>query len=341
MTEPFLSAIVRVRGRVDELEPLVTCLAVQESRDFEILVVTTSDLVGPVRSCLEAFDPSAFPETRIVVADDASGGADLANAGLAESNGRYIALLEPGQLVTAGWVGAFGGAAHGTKDRAHAAEDGATIRCLGFERVSSPTANGEISVTRAIPSALDAFSMVEHLSINQLPLGTFAVPKHLCRPDKAWFPPVDPPACDWAFVTLAARAGGVSNTGKRTVMTAQTKAPALSSSGAGSDGLRRALQGQSLTLDPADVQRLVGFGGQDRAETIENLTDQIAMLQRQSDDLWTETERLRGELNRATRERDEARAAYREISEAEFWRATEPLRRGISRLKQAREARSR
>ncbi|HET9690771.1 MAG TPA: methyltransferase domain-containing protein [Acidimicrobiales bacterium] len=334
---PALSAVVRAGGPTlaagdQGLEDLLTCLAAQDLDGTEVVVATTADAVDTVQALVDAFAEPLRSAARVVVSADASDGG-VAAAGLAAATGTMVAFLEPGQLLTADWARRFveGAAAH----------PGRLVRVQGYQRATTPGPGGApMTLTRATPAAPGGYNPAAQFRRNQLPLGTYALPRSLCRPGAVWWEPRPGPEADWAFATLAAMAAGVVDLPDRTVISAWSAeagrwAPHLDSPGALSEGLM-----------PAPVLMHVGAAGAliyeftrddpgnpAHTATVAALVEQVDMLQRQSGDLYAELERLRAELAAAETARDAAAAAEVAVRASTSWRVTAPLRGavGVSR----------
>ena len=152
-------------------------------------------------------------------------------------------------------------------------------------------------LARAVPFTDEQFDLWRHLSADQLPLGSFALPSALCRDAGLAFDD-HRPAPRWRFTFLAAMLAGVADLADITCIHHLPPVEPVTSA----DDLAAALGDVPILLPPGWVARLQG----DR--------NHLAYLT--------------GELQ-ATKDRLESvTRAHDSISASRFWRVTGPARRG-------------
>ena len=132
---PFLSIVTRTQGRrLHCLEDLLTCLAGQEDRDFELLVMchrVSAVEVGAVRDVV-ASSPSWLHDQVRMLEVERPGRASPLNDGFAAAHGRYIVALDDDDTVLAHYVATFKAAA--------AEHDGRVLRTVAVRQDVAPSA---------------------------------------------------------------------------------------------------------------------------------------------------------------------------------------------------------
>lgn len=213
----FLTVLIRTTGdRPRELDEALLCLSAQTSRDFDVIVL------------VHGADDDQFDVTRQQVADFAAvaeipayaervrGGhrGQPLHRGTELATGRYAAILDDDDYVTAEWVATF-----------QDLEDSGPGRVL---RVSTVTrtmvdAPGAIELTRtcSTPSEVeygDPWSVLAHLVINRTPIHAFAFPMFPVRQLGVHFRTDLPVVEDWDFLMRIAVLCGVSDSRRPTAV---------------------------------------------------------------------------------------------------------------------------
>ena len=173
---PFLSVVTRTQGtRLQCLEEVLSCLAAQTNRDFELLVVchrVTDEGRAGVRRVVSD-QPSWLQERTRLIDVERPGRTAPLNDGFDAARGRYIAILDDDDTVLAHWVETFAAlerAAPGPVLRA------ATLR---QDAVPLPGSDDLVAVSIGNPFAAWAstFEFVDHLRVNHSPPLSLAFPR--------------------------------------------------------------------------------------------------------------------------------------------------------------------
>ena len=327
---PWLTAVIRVTdGQSGNLEELLTCLAAQDANtsEWEMVLVVTPLGEESARRTATAFDPEFAQRCRITAT-----GTEPENHGIRMATGRYLSILEPGQLITADWARRFIEGARSAPGR--------VVRVQGFQRLTVPgPGGGPMTLSRTTPSAPLPFELARHLRTNQMGAGTFAVPRRLCHPKGVWYSEDRREVADWAFALKAAMVSGVADFEHRTVIT--TRAATDPAAPPTADDLEGALGGCPLIVEPEQVGAVLNAfeeppeGEVARSLQMEALVGQVRLLQDQASDLYAEVERVRSALAAAEADRDVIRSLYEEIRTSQFWQVTAPLRASVDVARKA------
>lgn len=173
---PFLSIVTRTQGRrLHCLEDMLTCLAGQGDRDFEVLLMchrTTPQELAAVRSVVDAA-PGWLREKVRVMEVERPGRAAPLNDGFTAARGRYIVALDDDDTVLAHYVATFKAAA--------AEHDGRVLRAVAVRQDVAPVGGIDtlcaVSVDDAFREWPMDFSLVDHLVANYSPFMTVAFPR--------------------------------------------------------------------------------------------------------------------------------------------------------------------
>jgi glycosyltransferase involved in cell wall biosynthesis len=173
----FLSVVVRTQGRRPTLIDTLTCLAAQTVDDFEVLlfVDTPSDAdAATVNLLLEQFDHAFAQRVRLQRVRASNRSAPL-NAAIDLALGRWFAVLDDDDLVTADWVETF---------RDGAREPDVIVRSRAVEQHVHRThdAISDLQPTSGFLLPYDReFDLVRHMILNQSPIHTLAFPTGAIR----------------------------------------------------------------------------------------------------------------------------------------------------------------
>lgn len=207
---PFLSIVTRTQGRrLRCLEDVLTCLAGQSDRDFEVLVMchrTTAQEQADVEDVV-ASAPAWLRDAVRVLPVERPGRAAPLNDGFAAARGRYVVALDDDDTALAHYVATFKAAA--------AEHEGQLVRAVAVRQDVVPL--GEGSDVRAISVddpyrewPLD-FSLADHLSDNYSPIMTVAFPRGAVHDLGLRFDETLRANEDWEYVVRCAAVLGVAS----------------------------------------------------------------------------------------------------------------------------------
>ncbi|KRE93969.1 hypothetical protein ASG76_11160 [Nocardioides sp. Soil774] len=173
---PFLSIVTRTQGRrLHCLEDMLTCLAGQGDRDFEVLLMchrTTTQELAAVRSVVDSAPGWLRSRVRVVEAERPGRAAPL-NDGFTAARGRYVVALDDDDTVLAHYVATFKAAA--------AEHDGRVLRAVAVRQDVAPVGGIDtlcaVSVDDPFREWPMDFSLVDHLVANYSPFMTVAFPR--------------------------------------------------------------------------------------------------------------------------------------------------------------------
>jgi glycosyltransferase involved in cell wall biosynthesis len=209
----LLSVVVRTRGTRRTLADTLTCLAAQTSDDFEVLLfVDTEDDADEqaARVQLEPYD-DGFRSRVHVRRLRSNNRVTPLNAAIDVAAGRWFAVLDDDDLVTADWVERF---------RDGATDEGTIVRSRGVEqhvRRSSGVSDVEPTSGFQLPYAA-TFDLLDHMLVNQSPIHTLAFPTRAFRTLGIRFDPELPVYEDLDVILRAAQWCGVHDTGAITAI---------------------------------------------------------------------------------------------------------------------------
>lgn len=213
----FLTVIVRTTGRRPrELEEALLCLTAQSSRDFSVLVM----IHNPTD---EQYERTRRQVTQFCVASGIEGNAHRVHGGMrgaplqegvVRAEGRYAAILDDDDYVTADWVEVFASL--------EGAAPGRVLRSSAAVRVMD-SVTGAISSTRVCctPTEIEygaEWSVTNHLVINQTPIHAFAFPLFAVRHLGVNFRSDIPVVEDWDFLMRITALCGVLDSERPTAI---------------------------------------------------------------------------------------------------------------------------
>ncbi len=172
---PFLTIVTRTQGRRPRcLEDVLTCLAGQTDRDFELILVchrAAPDAVRQVRSTVESLPGWLRQRVRLLEVERPGRAAPL-NEGFAAARGRYIVMLDDDDTVLAHWVRTF--------RSMEATAAGRLLRTVAVRQDVVPLEGAEVlspvSVGELLPDWPPAFEILDHLRQNHSPCMVVAFP---------------------------------------------------------------------------------------------------------------------------------------------------------------------
>ncbi len=207
---PFLSIVTRTQGRrLSCLEDVLTCLAGQSDRDFEVLVMchrTTSEQRDAVEGVV-ASAPAWLRDAVRVLEVERPGRAAPLNDGFTAARGRYVVALDDDDTVLAHYVATFKAAA--------AAQEGRLVRAVAVRQDVVPVAVGDdihaISIGDPYREWPLDFNLIDHLSDNYSPIMTVAFPRGAVRDLGLRFDETLQANEDWDYVVRCAAVLGVAS----------------------------------------------------------------------------------------------------------------------------------
>lgn len=205
---PFLTIVTRTQGRrLLCLEDVLTCLAGQSDRDFEVLVMchrTTGEEQAAVERVIDSAPDWLRAAMRVLTVERPGRAAPL-NDGFAAARGRYVVALDDDDTVLAHYVATFKAAA--------AENEGRLLRSVAVRQDVVP--RGDTADVRPISVddpyrewPLD-FSLVDHLSDNYSPIMTVAFPRGAVHDLGLRFDETLQANEDWEYVVRCAAVLGV------------------------------------------------------------------------------------------------------------------------------------
>lgn len=226
----FLSVVVRTRGDRASLIDALTSLAAQTDDDFEVLVMVhhdDPDVVARVQRSVDAFAVDFSARVRVVAVREGRRSRPL-NAALVEASGRYLAMLDDDDVVTADWVERF-------RDGAEESP-GTIVRAPCVLQWTERSAGGAVAVTGFEDPYPARFDYFDHVRRNRSPSCSYAVPLAAVRAFGVEFDEHLDACEDWKFLMDIARWTGVTDAVGSDRPTA-TSIYRRSRDGGGSDGI--------------------------------------------------------------------------------------------------------
>lgn len=214
---PFLSIVTRTQGfRIHTLREIITALAAQSKRDFELLIVGHNLSLDRQYLIERAADDAPAwlrNRIRIIKVDDGNRTRPL-NLGFENALGHYISILDDDDLPMANWVEEFMELA--------SRSPGSLLRTSVVRQdVESVTIEGNLGL-RAIgplemsyPSCFDFF---EHLNENKTPPVALAFPRGVFHELNIKFDEDLTTTEDWDYILRAAALVGVTSSEKITAI---------------------------------------------------------------------------------------------------------------------------
>ncbi len=206
----FLTVITRTQGtRSQCLEDMLTCLAGQTVRDFEVIIARhrvaedqrseTADVV--------ARSPGWLQERIRIIDVDRPGRAAPLNDALDVANGRYAAVLDDDDLVLAHWVESF--------LELDARAPGRVLRTVALRQDVTPMQIDGHLVASEVGTPLRewplTFELVDHLRANYTPCMTVAFPRGVFRTLGHRFNEELQTTEDWEYLVRAASVVGAES----------------------------------------------------------------------------------------------------------------------------------
>ncbi|WP_439937498.1 glycosyltransferase [Nocardia sp. N13] len=271
---PFLSIVTRTQGRrLSCLEDVLTCLAGQSDRDFELLLMchrTTPEERAAVEQVV-ASAPEWLRERVETHLVERAGRAAPLNDGFVAARGRYVVALDDDDTVLAHYVASFKAAA--------VQHDGRLLRAVAVRQDVVPLGDGgdvrAISVDDPYREWPLDFSLVDHLSDNYSPIMTVAIPRGAVQDLGLRFDETLPTNEDWEFIVRCAALVGVASVREITsvyrwwLRTASSRE--AHSLGEWDDARSRvlaAIEESVVLFQPEEVRRLVATLTRSRSEVV-------------------------------------------------------------------------
>lgn len=294
---PKLTVIVTARHDDDVLsglEDTLVCIGAQDTDDFDVMVPVAADRLEAVQTLVGTFAPG-FASRVTIHAVDAPTAAGRLNTVLGQVRAPLTGFVTAGDVVTATWVRHFVEVAE--------AHPGMVVRARSSRRVVERTEGVTLSQSKAVAVSDDNFDLWRHLSVDQLPLGSFALPTAICYAGLRFD---DTRAAAWKFSFLAAMLAGVADIPTITCVHQRL----IADDDPTDADLGAALEETPVFVPPGWAARLQG----DR--------NRLAYLT--------------AELAAARQQTDTARQLHAEISASPWWRATSTGRRMVTLIRAMR-----
>jgi SAM-dependent methyltransferase len=310
LAEPFCSVVVRTQGGRASLVDTLVSLAAQTDRDIEVKVMVHHDdpaVHRTVAGLVETFEP-AFASCVEVVHVVGGGRSRPLNDALRRVTGRYLAVLDDDDVVTAHWVESFRAAAQ--------AGPGTVVRapCVvqWTERQEGTAHVAPVSGFEAVHPT--TFDYLDHVRRNRSPQCSYALPLGAVRALDIWFDE-DLEACeDWKFLMQVARWTGVTDVDLDAGPESVTSIYRRSRDGEGADTVvgdeRWARDHMAVAHSLAEDVSLVPAGA---LLKIRGLYEAIEEAERREAGAAEEIQALRHRIA--------------SLEQSRFWRMTSPLRR--------------
>lgn len=317
---PLLSVIIPSQGRYpDALAELVTCLAGQSVTDFELIIIGDR-LDRPRQVTIEQVieESPAWLRAQIrFLREDHGNHSHLLNIGFAAASGRYITILEEGDVIFAHWAETFLHAAN--------AAPGQILRSAAVEQetrqVEFNFATGLRNESEPRTSYPLGFDIVANMRADLSPAATLAFPRGLFHQMSLSFDESLPAGASWDYLLRATGLIGVTSVGVITAIIRDWPSPRCNDPGIRAKILEKLDQSAAFLWPAGTTKRF-------RA-----LADDVAYLQARLAELEQSNASLIGEVDRVSAEAA-ARSvalpsALREIIDiylSASWRFAAPLR---------------
>jgi SAM-dependent methyltransferase len=305
----FCSVVVRTQGARSSLIDALVSLAAQIDRDIEVKLMVHHDDPGVYRdvvALVEMFEP-AFAACVEVVHVVGGGRSRPLNEALRRVEGRYLAILDDDDVVTAHWIESFRAAAQ--------AGPGTVVRapCL-VQWTEQGTGLAEITPVSGFEDPYPpTFDYLDHVRRNRSPSCCYAVPLGAVRALDIWFDEELEVCEDWKFLMQVAAWTGVTDVDLEVRPAAVTSIYRRSRDGGGADGAveseRWGRDKQAVALALAEGPALVPAGA---LVKIRGFYDAIDEAERREAASAEEIAALRHRIDSLERSR--------------FWRITAPVR---------------
>lgn len=207
---PFLSIITRTQGKRPEcLTELLTCLAGQTSRDFEVLIVGHFlSLQGQIQveKIIEDLPSWMAQKVRLVLVNAGNRTRPL-NVGFSEARGKYISIMDDDDIPLAHWIETF--------QKLAATNPGCLLRAsMVRQDICYVTVDGKTGVRsegpmeKCYPSNFDLF---DHLRGNFTPNHALAFPRGVFHELNIRFDEDLTTTEDWDYIMRVAPIAGVAS----------------------------------------------------------------------------------------------------------------------------------
>jgi len=221
---PFLSIIIASQGRYPvALVELMICLAGQSVTDFEIIIIGDK-LDRPRQVSIEQVieELPAWLRAQIhFLRVDQGNQSHLLNLGFATASGRYITILEEGDVIFAHWAETFLHAAN--------AAPGQILRSAALAQQTRPVEfnyaiglRGESEPRTAYPLGFD---ILANMRADLSPAATLAFPRGLFHQLNLSFDEALPAGTSWDYLLRAAGLVGITSAGVVTTIVRDWPSP--------------------------------------------------------------------------------------------------------------------
>ncbi|WP_185995383.1 glycosyltransferase family 2 protein [Nocardioides campestrisoli] len=205
---PFLSIVTRTQGlRPHTLEDVLTCLAAQTDRDFELLLMchrAAPEAVAATRGVIAEFPAWLRERVRVLEVSRPGRSAPL-NDGFQAARGRYLVMLDDDDTVLEHWVETF--------HRAESEAEGMLLRSVALLQPVRTDPSTDEFLPRAVAPARREwplrYEMIDHLRANYSPCMTIAFPRGIFHSLSLRFDETLNTTEDWDLIVRSAGVVGV------------------------------------------------------------------------------------------------------------------------------------
>ena len=334
---PFLTVLTRTQGtRPALLAEALTCLAAQSNDDLEVIVLVHTDdqdAVTSVQALVAQFADDFSSRVRVTQVRGGGGRSAPLNTGLALARGDYIGFLDDDDQVTAEWAECFASCA--------ARGPGQVVRSICYSRYvrqpSSKEAHGtrahSVTLTNLTAEFSDTFDMVRHLRFNTSPIMSFAVPRALVAELGMDFNEEMSVCEDWEFLVRCALVVGVVDSAVITSIYQRWRGDGTTTSSGPGEQWDHAMAQMIARLNSGPLLLPAGSA----SVVADLMAEHVAASTR--DAVAASDTPLDQRVLDLQDQRDEALRQLHEVVNSEFWRATGPLRKGVTWAKRRAKAR--
>lgn len=302
----FLSIIVRTRGdRNLELLQAFRSIELQDSRDFEIILAVHNEIIPPETHNVLNKQP-VWLKTKIRTIQ-VSGGkrAKPLNQALNLISGKYVAFLDDDDLVLPNWVKVFQSLNNGSPALLRAVAVSRTRSSDDLPIFSLPS-DLEVQTFESYP---EKFVFLDHLRVNQSPLMSLAFPEIFFRKSNYCFDEDLEVLEDWDLVLHASSTLPLAETPQVTCIYQRWIERSSSQTEHSQDQWRESEQ-KVIEKFRKNFLKIPG-------NEIDQLRESLWCLDNQDHYLAVEQE-------------------LRAIKQSKIWRATQPIRYLVTRIKRCR-----
>ena len=208
--EVFLTVLMRTQGmRIQALREGLLCLTAQSNMDFEVILIghkVKNECKASIRELLSECPPALSGRLRYIELNEGGRAAPL-NKGFELAKGRYMAIFDDDDILTADWVDAF--------SRAEKRSPGAILHAYSTKQdwaFVEPRGKAGLRAQSTIDNCYcKDFEWIRQVHTNYCPLMSLAFPVYLFRNMHQSFDEALEVMEDWDFLIRMASACGVED----------------------------------------------------------------------------------------------------------------------------------